>query len=42
MSACAYLGGSVTARVRVRVFRVCCVYKDLYCVGVCVQKIEEW
>lgn len=43
VSASTYLGVSVTAhictRVGVRVFHVCCVYKDLYCVGVCVLRI---
>lgn len=45
VSADEYLGVSVTARVcacvGIRVFHVCCVYKDLYRVGVCVLRIQE-
>lgn len=39
VSACAYLGGSVTAHVCVRVFHVCGVYKNLDCVDVCPEDI---
>lgn len=42
VSACAYLCECGTRRVCVLDFHECCVFKDLYCVGACVLKIQEY
>lgn len=42
VSACAYLCECVTTRVCVLDFHECCVFKDLYCVGARVLRIQEY